>query len=55
MVLATALVTFTISVYGHATIVKLSGWFTWILLACTVVLGYDVLRHAHWGYQIPAA
>ncbi len=44
VVLATALVTFTISVYGHATIVKLSGWFTWILLACTVQ--GDVLRHA---------
>jgi NCS1 family nucleobase:cation symporter-1 len=55
VVLATALVTFTISVYGHATIVKLSGWFTWILLASTLVLGYDVLRHAHWGYQVPAA
>ena len=55
VVLATALVTFTISVYGHATIVRLSGWFTWILLACTLVLGYDVLRHAHWGYQAPAA
>jgi purine-cytosine permease-like protein len=55
VVLATALATFTISVYGHATIVKLSGWFTWILLACTCVLGYDVLRHAHWGYQTPAA
>jgi NCS1 family nucleobase:cation symporter-1 len=55
VVLATALVTFTISVYGHATIVKLSGWFTWILLACTCVLGYDVLRHAHWGYQVPSA
>jgi NCS1 family nucleobase:cation symporter-1 len=55
VVLATALVTLTISVYGHATIVKLSGWFTWILLACTAVLGYDVLRHARWGYQAPAA
>jgi nucleobase:cation symporter-1, NCS1 family len=55
VVLATALVTFAISVYGHATIVKLSGWFTWLLLACIAVLGYDVLRHAHWGYQTPAA
>jgi purine-cytosine permease-like protein len=55
VVLATALVTFTISVYGHATIVKLSGWFTWALLACTLVLGWYVLRHAHWGYQTPAA
>jgi NCS1 family nucleobase:cation symporter-1 len=54
IVLATALVTFTISVYGHATIVKLSGWFTWILLACIAVLGYDVIRHARWGYQAPA-
>ena len=55
VVLGTALITFTISVYGHATIVKLSGWFTWILLACIAVLGYDVLRHAEWGYRPPAA
>jgi NCS1 family nucleobase:cation symporter-1 len=55
VVLGTALITFTISVYGHATIVKLSGWFTWILLACIAVLGYDVLRHAQWGYRTPAA
>jgi NCS1 family nucleobase:cation symporter-1 len=54
VVLGTALVTFTVSVYGHATIVKLSGWFTWLLLACIVVLGYYVLRHAAWGYQTPA-
>src|ERR1700744_5541171 len=54
VVLGTALVTFTVSVYGHATIVKLSGWFTWLLLACIVVLGYYILRHAAWGYQTPA-
>ena len=55
VVLGTALVTFTISVYGHATIVRLSGWFTWILVVCIAVLGYDVLRHAQWGYHTPAA
>jgi purine-cytosine permease-like protein len=55
IVLGTALVTFTISVYGHATIAALSGWFTWIMLACVAVLGYYVLRHAEWGYQTPAA
>ena len=54
VVLGTALITFTISVYGHATIVRFSGWFTWILLAGFIVLGYYVLRHAHWGYQAPA-
>jgi NCS1 family nucleobase:cation symporter-1 len=51
VVLATALVTFAISVLGHATIVKLSGWFTPVLLGCVAVLGYGVLRHAHWGYR----
>lgn len=54
VVLGTALITFTISVYGHATIVRFSGWFTWILLAGFILLGYYVLRHAHWNYQAPA-
>jgi nucleobase:cation symporter-1, NCS1 family len=54
VVLGTALITFTISVYGHATIVRFSGWFTWILLAGFILLGYYVLGHAHWGYQTPA-
>jgi purine-cytosine permease-like protein len=54
VVLGTALITFTISVYGHATIVRFSGWFTWILLAGFVLLGYHVLGHAHWNYQAPA-
>ena len=54
IVLAMALLTFTISVYGHATIVKLSGWFSWILLGCIAFLGYAVLSHADWGYQVPA-
>ena len=56
VVLATALVTFTISVVRARDDREGSAaWFTWILLACTLVLGYDVLRHAHWGYQVPAA
>src|ERR1700710_427641 len=40
VVLAIALVTFTISVYGHATIVRLSGWFAVGLLVCLLMLGY---------------
>jgi NCS1 family nucleobase:cation symporter-1 len=53
IVLSIALATFTISVYGHATIVKLSGWFTVVLLASSLVLGYYVLRHADLGYHVP--
>jgi nucleobase:cation symporter-1, NCS1 family len=53
IVLGIALFTFTISVYGHATIVRFSGWFTWIVLAGILVLGFYVLRHAHWNYQTP--
>src|SRR6185369_9718336 len=30
-----------------------SGWFTWLLLAGFIVLGYYVLEHANWGYQAP--
>jgi purine-cytosine permease-like protein len=51
ILLGFALATFAVSVYGHATIVRLSGWFTWILLGGMVVLGWYVLRHAHWGYH----
>jgi nucleobase:cation symporter-1, NCS1 family len=54
IVIVTAVVTFAISVYGHATIVKLSGWFSWILLACLVVLAIFVLQHADFDYQTPA-
>ena len=54
VVLGTALITFTVSVYGHAAIVRFSGWFTWLLLAGFIVLGCYVLEHANWGYQAPA-
>src|SRR5262245_31957402 len=49
----TAAVTLAISVYGHATIVKVSGLFTIILTVCTVVLGYYILTNADFGY-VPA-
>lgn len=39
-------VTFTMGVYGHATIVRLSVWFSALLGTCTLVLGYFVLQHA---------
>ena len=54
IVLVTAVITFVISVYGHATIVKLSGWFSWVLLACIVVLTIFVFLHANFGYVTPA-
>jgi purine-cytosine permease-like protein len=50
----TALIAVIIGVYGHALIVRLSGWFTAALAVAMVVLGYYVLRHAHWGYAPPA-
>lgn len=54
IVLLAAIVTFTISVYGHATIVRLSGWFTWILLACLILLAFFIFQHANFGYEPPA-
>lgn len=54
VVLIIAVVTFTISVYGHATIVKLSGPFTWVLSACIVVLAIFIFQHANFGYETPA-
>jgi nucleobase:cation symporter-1, NCS1 family len=50
IVLGTALVSFTISVYGHATIVRLSRWWTSGLLLCCAILAFYVLQHANLGY-----
>ena len=50
IVIGLALATFTISVYGHATIVKLAPWFTWVLLAALVILAYFVFTHANFGF-----
>jgi NCS1 family nucleobase:cation symporter-1 len=54
IVFATAVVTLTISVYGHATIVRLSGGFTVLLAGSVAILGYCILRHANWHFA-PAA
>jgi purine-cytosine permease-like protein len=40
-------ITLAISVYGHATIVKLSGLFTAALTACCVLLAYFVAPHVN--------
>src|SRR5665213_619158 len=55
MVLAISVATITISVYGHATIVKLSGYFTLGLALCFAVLAYFILSHANLNYTPPAA
>jgi purine-cytosine permease-like protein len=47
IVIATAVVTLAISVYGHATIVKLSGIFTAALTVCCVLLAYFVAPHVN--------
>lgn len=51
IVLGLALVTFTISVYGHATIMRVSGVVTWVLLAGIAVLGVFVLLNADLAYE----
>ncbi|CAA9272942.1 MAG: Cytosine/purine/uracil/thiamine/allantoin permease family protein [uncultured Corynebacteriales bacterium] len=48
-----ATLTFTISIYGHATIVRLSPIFTAVLVLCCVLLGAFVFGHADAGY-VPA-
>lgn len=51
VVVATAALTLVISVYGHATILRMSGLFTAVLGLGMVVLGCYVLAHARWGYS----
>lgn len=54
IVVGLAVVTFTISVYGHATIMKLSPWFTCALLSALVVLAWFVIGRADFSY-VPEA
>lgn len=49
VVVLTAAITLVISVYGHATIVRMSGFFTALLGVGMVVLAVCVVRHAEWG------
>lgn len=51
IVVVTAGATLAISVYGHATIMRMSGVFTVILAAAMLVLAVFVVVQADWGYQ----
>ena len=53
MVLAISVATLTISVYGHATIVSLSGYFTLLLTVCFSILAWFVLWHVNLRYIPP--
>jgi NCS1 family nucleobase:cation symporter-1 len=55
MVLAISAATITISVYGHATIVSLSGYFTFGLTLCFAILAWFVLKHVNLHYIPPVA
>jgi nucleobase:cation symporter-1, NCS1 family len=55
MVLAIGAATITISVYGHATIVRLSVYFTLGLALCFAVLAWFVLKHVNLHYSPPNA
>lgn len=50
VVVLTAAVTLVISVYGHATILRMSGLFTALLTVAMVLLAVCVLAQAHWSY-----
>lgn len=51
IVAAIGVVTFTIGIYGHATILRLSPILTAVLALCCVLLAIYVLRHADLGYR----
>ncbi len=55
MVLAISVVTITISVYGHATIVSLSGYFTVGLAVCFGMLAWFVAPHVNLHYTPPGS
>jgi nucleobase:cation symporter-1, NCS1 family len=51
IVVVTAGVTLAISVYGHATIMRMSGLFTMMLAAAMLFVAVFVVAQADWGYQ----
>jgi len=51
IVVVTAAITLVISVYGHATIMRMSGVFTSLLAVAVVALGAFVVARADWSYQ----
>ncbi|OPC77009.1 hypothetical protein B4N89_41235 [Embleya scabrispora] len=51
VVLVVAAATLSLSTYGHATIVRLSPYFTALPTTVMTVLGAYVLAHAHWDYS----
>lgn len=51
IVVVTAAITLVISVYGHATIMRMSGVFTSLLAVAVVALGVFVVAKADWSYQ----
>ncbi|MER6299851.1 cytosine permease [Kitasatospora sp. NPDC001539] len=53
IVIAITVVTLTISVYGHAMIVRLYLPITLVLAAAFAVVGYEILRHADFGWSQP--
>ena len=55
VVVVTAALTLLISVYGHATILRMSGVFTAVLALTMLVLGGLVLAKADWGYAADAS
>jgi NCS1 family nucleobase:cation symporter-1 len=55
MVLAISIATITISIYGHQTIVGLSGYFTVGLTLCFLLLAWFVVNHANLHYTPPGS
>jgi purine-cytosine permease-like protein len=55
MVLAISAATITISVYGHQTIVSLSGYITVGLTLCFSILAWFVVKHANFHYTPPGS
>ena len=47
---AMALLTFTVPVLGHATLIVAQRWLAYVLTALTVVMAIILLPKVHWGY-----
>lgn len=54
LLVAVAVLSLTLSVYGHATIERLSPYISAVVGACFLLAGVFVLGAADWGYQSPA-
>ncbi|MDP9729489.1 purine-cytosine permease family protein [Alicyclobacillus tolerans] len=49
----TLILTYSVPVLGHATVITMQRILSYILAACTIILIFAILPKVHWGFSVP--